>query len=85
MFTNRTQKDVEKFLEEYSCPEFANPGTVAITNVELSEGTDVFKGVASSNVDFLNKLGLDVEITNSKVTLLRPFLAAEKGKPLTVE
>lgn len=33
----------------------------------------------------MKKLGLDLEISDSKIHLVKPFLAAEKGKPLTVE
>lgn len=85
IFTNRTSDDISTFLHNYSAPEFANPGCEAIADVELLSGVDVFKDYATSNEDYLRKLGLDLEIMNSNIHLVKPFLAAEKGKPLTVE
>jgi len=85
LFTNRKREEIEKFMSEYRVQEFANPGTVAIADVQLLEGNHVFKGFSTSNVDYISKLGLDVEVTDAKIKLARPFFAAEKGKPLTVE
>jgi hypothetical protein len=48
-------------------------------------GKDVFKGYPTSNEEYLKKLGLDLEISDANIYLVKPFLAAEKGKPLTVE
>jgi mRNA turnover protein 4 len=85
IFTNRTSEDISTYLSNYSAPEFATPGTEAVADVELLSGTDVFKGYATSNEEYLKKLGLDMEIMDSNIHLVKPFLAAEKGKPLTVE
>lgn len=85
IFTNRESDDIATYLNNYSAPEFANPGCEAIADVELLSGTDVFKGYATSNESYLKKLGLDMEIMNADIHLVKPFLAAEKGKPLTVE
>lgn len=51
----------------------------------MLQGVDVFNGYSTSNEEYLKKLGLDLEISDSKIHLVKPFLAAEKGKPLTVE
>lgn len=85
LFTNRDTQEVIEYLRSYAAPEFANPGTTAIADVELLQGADVFDGYSTSNEDYLKKLGLDMEISDSKIHLVKPFLAAEKGKPLTAE
>ena len=85
IFTNRTRNDIVNFLNGYAVPEFATPGVEAIADVELLSGPDVFKGYSTSNEEYLKKLGLELEISDSKIHLAKPFMAAEKGKPLTVE
>ena len=76
---------LEKTLKEWSVPEFSAPGDISRANVELLPGPDVFKNYSTSNEEYIKKLGLDIEITDSKIHLVRPYLAAQKGKPLTVE
>lgn len=85
MFTNKARGPIEKAIKEVSTPQFASPGDVARADVELIPGVEVFKNYSTSNEEYIKTLGLDIEITDSKIHLIRPYIAAQKNKPLTVE
>ena len=48
-------------------------------------GAEAFKGVPTSNDTYLRKLGLYFEIVDGRIVLVKPFVAALKGKPITIE
>jgi len=73
LFTNKTIEDCESFFKTFTHPEFANPGTVAITTVELMPGKEVFSAYSTSNEQYLRKLGLDLVVEDGKIALERPF------------
>lgn len=48
-------------------------------------GPEAFKGIPTSNDSYLRKLGLSFDIVDARIVLNKPFVAAFKGKPLTIE
>lgn len=48
-------------------------------------GAEAFKGIPTSNDSYLRKLGLSFDIVDARIVLNKPYAAAVKGKPLTIE
>lgn len=85
LFTNKPHKEVVEFFKNLKINQFANPGQVALATVELTPGSEALKGVPTSNDTYLRKLGLSFEIVDARFELTQPFVAAVKGKPLSIE
>jgi len=83
-FTNSPKSEVLSIIKEFKSSEFAQPETIASATVQLAPGTEVFDSISSSNDAYLRNMGLFVTVKNGKLNLEEKFVAAIKGKPVTV-
>ncbi|CAM9441914.1 unnamed protein product [Chrysoparadoxa australica] len=81
--TDRPVKEVEQYFSELAMPEFASSGFVPSTTIEVPEG--VLEEWPISMMEQLRKLGLIVEIKDSKLVNRSKFKMAKEGVPLTPE
>jgi len=85
LFTNLTHQKVLEFFKGIKISQFANPGQIALANIELLPGPEAFKGIPTSNDTYLRKQGLVFDIVDARIVLTKPYVAALKGKPLSIE
>ena len=84
LFSNSPWNKVSEALKVLHGPEFANPNTNAVATVVLTAGDQVFDKISTTNDAYLRTMGLFVTVQNGKLFLQENFVAAQKGKPLTV-
>ncbi len=83
-FTNSPKSEVLGLIKEFKSSEFAQPESIATATVQLAPGVEVFDSISSSNDAYLRNLGLFVTVKNGKLNLEEKYVAAIKGKPVTV-
>ena len=83
-FTNSPKSTVLSTLKEFKTSEFAQPETIATATVTLAAGDQVFDSISGSNDAYLRNMGLFVTVKNGKLNLEEKFVAAIKGRPVTV-
>lgn len=84
LFTSRDKAEVLEYFNSLELQDFAKAGFVPDRDIVLNPGplpTDF----GSSMLDQLRKLGMVVEVDDSKVILRNTFHAAVKDSPLTPE
>ena len=84
LLTNSPKKTIDGALASLKRQEFANPGSPATATVILSAGDQVFQSLSTSNDAYLRNLGVFTTVQDSKLYLQENFVAAQKGKPVTV-
>ncbi len=83
-FTNSPKSSILSEIQEFKTSEFAQPETLATATVQLAAGDQVFDSISSSNDGYLRNMGLFVTVKNGKLVLGEKFIAAIKGRPVTV-
>jgi len=83
LFTNRTKTEVLNFFGNFSCPEFARAGNVAIEDVTIEAGPlEQFQHTMEPQ---LRKLGMHTTLRKGVVHLDTDFKICSKGDKLTPE
>ncbi len=82
LFTSRKHKEVQKYFKNFSSPEFAKAGAILEEDIVIPPGELTFP---VSMLDELRRLGMIVEVEDSKVVLREAYTAATKGVPLSPE
>ena len=82
IFTNREKDDVVKYFGSFSHPDYAKAGMIPQKDVLLKPGKLSFP---VGMLDQLRKLGMVVEVDDTKVMLRDDYVAAKKGLALTPE
>jgi hypothetical protein len=85
MFTNLSLEKVKEFFANLNLAQFANPGVIAMANVELLPGPEALLGIPTSNDFYLRKQGLSMDVMDARLVLNKSYVAASKGKPLSIE
>jgi hypothetical protein len=52
------------------------------SNITLSQGNQVFKGISTNNADYIRGLGFFVTVKDGFICLEEPTQIAKKGEPL---
>mmetsp|Transcript_41150 Transcript_41150/g.42047 ORF Transcript_41150/g.42047 Transcript_41150/m.42047 type:complete len:216 (-) Transcript_41150:62-709(-) len=82
LFTNRSKEEVIRYFDEFEALEYAKAGVIPEETINIPEGPLDFP---VSMLDQFRKLGLVVEIEESKVILQNSFTVATAGVPLSPE
>lgn len=83
LFTNRTEKEVIKWMEDYSTLEYARSGFTVSDTVELPEGP--LSEFPHSIEPRLRQLGMPTTLKKGVITLIKDFVVCKKGQTLTPE
>lgn len=82
IFTNREREEVVEYFGNFRHPDFAKAGTIPTEDVIVKPGKLAFPG---SMLDQLRKLGMIVELDDTKVMLRSAYVAARRGEAITPE
>ena len=85
LFTNKLEKDVERFLKEHQEPDFAKAGTKATFTVFLQKGTEALAEFGHGMEPYLRQLGLPTKLNMQKIELLADTFVCREGEELSVE
>ncbi|XP_043256928.1 mRNA turnover protein 4 homolog [Colletes gigas] len=83
LFTNRTKKEVLKWMEEYEVLEYARSGFIIDETITLPEGP--MPDFAHSLEPHLRQLGMPTALQKGVVTLIKEYTVCKKGQALTPE
>ncbi|XP_076639292.1 ribosomal protein LP0-like [Colletes latitarsis] len=83
LFTNRTKKEVLKWMEEYEVLEYARSGFIIEETITLPEGP--MPEFAHSLEPHLRQLGMPTALQKGVVTLIKEYNVCKKGQALTPE
>ena len=70
LFTNKTEKEVQAFIDEHHEPDFAKAGTKATFTVFLQKGIEALEGYGHGMEPYLRQLGLPTKLNMQKIELL---------------
>ena len=85
LFTNKTEKEVQAFLDEHHEPDFAKAGTKATYTVFLQKGVEALAGYGHGMEAYLRQLGLPTKLNMQKIELLADTFVCREGEELSVE
>ena len=83
--TNKSEKEVEKYLKEHNEPDFAKAGTKATFTVFLPKGTEALAAFGHGLEPQFRELGLPVKLNMQKIELLADTFVCREGDELSVE
>eukprot|EP00597_Dinobryon_sp_UTEXLB2267_P004800 CAMPEP_0170077848 /NCGR_PEP_ID=MMETSP0019_2-20121128/14569_1 /TAXON_ID=98059 /ORGANISM="Dinobryon sp., Strain UTEXLB2267" /LENGTH=175 /DNA_ID=CAMNT_0010290395 /DNA_START=151 /DNA_END=678 /DNA_ORIENTATION=+ len=83
LFTNRPRKEVVRYFENFSHPDFAKAGAIATETFILEP--QPLPQFPVSMLNELRKMGMAVEIDDGTVMLREPVTVMSDGVPLTPE
>ena len=85
LFTNKTEKEVQAFIDEHHEPDFAKAGTKATFTVFLEKGVDALSAYGHGMEPYLRQLGLPTKLNMQKIELLADTFVCRQGEELSVE
>ena len=85
LFTNKTEKEVQAFIDEHHEPDFAKAGTKATFTVFLEKGVDALAAYGHGMEPYLRQLGLPTKLNMQKIELLADTFVCRQGEELSVE
>ena len=85
LFTNKTEKDVQTFIDEHHEPDFAKAGTKATFTVFLPKGNESLQDYGHGMEPYLRQLGLPTKLNMQKIELLADTFVCRQGDELNVE
>ena len=85
LFTNKTEKEVQTFIDEHHEPDFAKSGTKATFTVFLEKGTEALEAYGHGMEPYLRQLGLPTKLNMQKIELLADTFVCRQGDELSVE
>lgn len=83
LFTNRTKKDVLKWMDEYQEMDYARSGFIAQETITLPEGP--MPEFSHSIEPHLRQLGMPTALQKGVVTLIKEYTVCKAGQQLTPE
>ncbi|XP_015438500.1 PREDICTED: mRNA turnover protein 4 homolog [Dufourea novaeangliae] len=83
LFTNRTQKEVLKWMEEYEEADYARSGFISNETITLPEGP--MPEFPHSIEPHLRQLGMPTALQKGVVVLIKEYNVCKKGQALTPE
>ena len=85
LFSNKTEKEIQKFIEEHNDPDYAKAGTKATFTVFLQKGKDSLDAFGHGIEPHLRSLGLPTKLNMQKIELLADTFVCREGEELSVE
>ncbi len=85
LFTDKTEKDVQHFIDSHKDPDFAKAGAKATFTVFLPKGTEALKDYGHGMEPYLRQLGLPTKLNMQKIELLADTFVCREGEDLSVE
>ncbi|CAK9832109.1 mRNA turnover protein 4 homolog [Anthophora retusa] len=83
LFTNRSKKQVLRWMEEYEEIDYARAGFVSQETIILPEGP--MPNFSHSIEPHLRQLGMPTALQKGVVTLIKEYIVCKKGQALTPE
>ena len=85
LFTNKEQKEIQKFIDENKQPDYAKAGAKATFTVFLQKGTQALENYGHGMEPYLRQLGLPTKLNMQKIELLADTYVCREGEELSVE
>lgn len=85
LFTNKTQKEVQTFLDSNREPDFAKSGTKATFTVFLQKGVEALETYGHGMEAYFRQLGLPTKLNMQKIELLADTFVCREGDELSVD
>ena len=85
LFTNKTEKEIQAFLDEHHEPDYAKAGTKATYTVFLQKGVESLKDYGHGMEPYFRQLGLPTKLNMQKIELLADTFVCREGQELSVE
>ena len=85
LFTDKTEKEIAKFIADSHEPDFAKAGTKATFTVFLQKGTQALEAYGHGMEPYFRQLGLPTKLNMQKIELLADTFVCREGDELTVE
>ena len=85
LYTEKTQKEVQKFVDEHKEPDFAKAGQKATFTVFLKKGVEALDAYGHGMEAYLRQLGLPTKLNMQKIELLADTYVCREGEELNVE
>ncbi len=85
LFTNKTEKEAQSFIDTHQEPDFAKAGTKAAYTVFLPKGIDALEGYGHGMESYFRQLGLPTKLNMQKIELLADTFVCREGEELSVE
>ncbi|XP_054015329.1 mRNA turnover protein 4 homolog [Hylaeus anthracinus] len=83
LFTNRTKKEVLKWMDEYEEIDYARSGFIVSETITLPEGP--MPDFSHSLEPHLRQLGMPTALQRGVITLIKEYTVCKKGQALTPE
>lgn len=83
LFSDAERAAVQEALEALHGDEYGRAGSLPTATLRLSAGADALRTLPLSAEEPLRALGLDIDVAQGRIQLLRPFDASVRGQPLT--
>ncbi len=85
LFTDKTEKEVQKFIDEHHDPDYAKAGAKATFTVFLPKGVEALTNYGHGLEPYLRQLGLPTKLNMQKIELLADTYVCREGEELSVE
>lgn len=85
-FSNKSPEEVIKYFNEYACPYFPSPNSIAKETIILKKGQPKeFNKYPSSMESYFRTIGMKIKLDGGRYYLLEDFIVSQEGKPLKSE
>lgn len=85
-FSNKEPEEVIKYFEEYSCPYYPSPNSIAKSTIIIKRGQPKeLNKFPSSSEPYLRNLGMKIKLDGGKYYVLEDFAVSVEGKELKPE
>ena len=85
LFTDKGQKEIQKYIDEHKDPDFAKAGQKATFTVFLQKGVEAMDAYGHGMEPYLRQLGLPTKLNMQKIELLADTYVCREGEELSVE
>ena len=79
LFTNKSDKELQSYIETLDEPDFAKAGTKATYTVFLQKGTEALADKGHGMETYLRQLGLPTKLNMQKIELLADTFVCREG------
>ena len=85
LFTDKTDKEVQTFINEHKEPDYAKAGSKATFTVFLQKGIEALDAYGHGMEPYFRQLGLPTKLNMQKIELLADTFVCKEGEELSVE
>lgn len=85
LFTDKSQKEIQDFIDKNKQPDYAKAGAKATFTVFLPKGVQALDAYGHGMEPYLRQLGLPTKLNMQKIELLADTYVCREGEELSVE